>query len=75
MDENSFIVDRIEENIIVLENNNGDIIKVGLSFIDEKPSEGDILVKIGNNFKVDKVATLNRKKYINKLMRGMWEDE
>lgn len=75
MNENSFIVDRIEENIVVLENSNGDIINIDLRYIDEIPSEGDVLVKVDNVYKIDKVATLKRKNHISKLMKGMWSNE
>lgn len=75
MDKNSFIVDRIEDNIVVLEQNDGKIINIDLSCIDEVPSEGDVLVKIDNIYKVDKEATLRRKNHIGKLMRGMWSNE
>lgn len=75
MDDNNFIVDRIEEKSVVLETRNGEIIIIDLSCIDEIPSEGDILVKIGNVYKVDKIATLNRKNHISELMRGMWSNE
>lgn len=75
MEDNNFIVDRIEEKSVVIETSNGDIISIDLSCIDEIPSEGDILVKIGNIYKVDKIATLNRKNHISELMRGMWSNE
>jgi non-homologous end joining protein Ku len=75
MNENSFIVDRIEENIVVLENSNGDIINIDLRYIDEIPSEGDVLVKVDNVYKIDKEATLKRKSHISKLMKGMWSNE
>lgn len=75
MDGNSFIVDRIEDNIVVLEQSNGEIINIDLSCIDEIPSEGDVLVKIDNIYKIDKEATLKRKNHISKLMKGMWSNE
>lgn len=75
MDGNSFIVDRIEDNIVVLEQSNGEIINIDLSCIDEIPSEGDVLVKIDNIYRIDKEATLKRKNHISKLMKGMWSNE
>lgn len=75
MNDNKFIVDRIEGNIVILEKNNGDIINIDLSCIDEIPSESDVLVKIDNIYKIDKEATLKRKNHISKLMKGMWSNE
>lgn len=75
MNDNKFIVDRIEGTIVILEKNNGDIINIDLRYIDEIPSEGDVLVKIDNVYKIDKEATLKRKNHISKLMKGMWSNE
>lgn len=75
MNEDSFIVDRVEENIVVLEKSNGDIISIGLNYIDGNPLEGDVLMKTDKGYKVDKKATLKRKSHIKKLMKGMWSNE
>ena len=75
MDDNNFIVDRIEGNVVILEKNNGDIINIDLNCIDRIPADGDVLVKINDSYRVDETATLNRRNHMSKLMRGMWEDE
>ncbi|MGM9978636.1 MAG: DUF3006 domain-containing protein [Clostridium sp.] len=69
-----YIVDRIEEDIIVLQDENGYIINLNKNSIDEKVKEGDCLRKENNRFCLDMEETKKRKIKINKLMKGMWED-
>lgn len=74
MKENNFIVDRIEGDGIVLENNQGEIIIIDKQLVKEIPSEGDILYYKDNIYKIDKVETENRKRYIEEMVKGMWEE-
>ena len=69
-----YIVDRIEENIIVLQDDNGHIINLNKNNVDEKVKEGDCLKKENNRFFLDVEETKKRKMRIDKLMKGMWED-
>lgn len=74
MKEEKFIVDRIEDKFVVLENNKQDIILIEINLFSTKPKEGDIVVRCNNSFKVDEEATKERKNRINALMKGMWEE-
>ena len=70
-----FIVDRIENKSVVLEDEKKDIILIDINLFDTKPSEGDVVVEIDDNsFKVNEDATKERKSNINALMKGMWEE-
>lgn len=75
MEEKKFIVDRIEENSVVLEDEKQGIILIDINLFDTKPSEGDVVVKIDDNsFKVNEEATKKRKSNISTLMKGMWKE-
>lgn len=69
-----YIVDRIEENIIVLQDDNGHMINLNKNSINESVKEGDCLRKENNGFFLDMEETKKRKMKIDKLMKGMWED-
>ena len=74
MSNKKFIVDRIENKSVVLEDEKQDIILIDINLFDTKPSEGDVVVEIDDNsFKVNEDATKERKSNINALMKGMWE--
>ena len=72
MNENNFIVDRIEGDKIVLENNNEEIIVIDKQEINTLPKEGDILVKIDKKYIIDSEATEKRKNKIRDMMKGLW---
>ena len=75
MEKKKFIVDRIEENSVVLEDEKQGIILIDINLFDTKPSEGDVVVKIDDNsFKVNEEATKKRKSNISTLMKGMWKE-
>lgn len=69
-----YIVDRIEENIIVLQDENGHMININKNNVYEKVKEGDCLRKENNRFLLDIEETKKRKMRIDKLMKGMWEN-
>lgn len=71
--ENKYIVDRIEENYVIIESYNGDMIEVLNFNIKSDIKEGDVLVKTGNIFIIDKKETLKRKQAINNMMKNMWK--
>lgn len=72
---NNFIVDRIESNLVVLEDYNGDILNVSLKLFKGHINEGDIITLKGETYFKDSTLTKKRKEYINNLMKGMWIDE
>lgn len=74
MKKKKFIVDRIENNSVVLEDEKQDIILIDINLFSTKPKEGDVVVMCNNSFKVDEDATKERRNKINTLMKGMWEN-
>lgn len=73
-DKHTYIVDRIESNLVVCENNQGDFININMSRIDGKPKEGDVLVLIDNRYNIDIALTKTKAREIEDSMKGMWEE-
>ena len=67
-----YIVDRIEESFIILENRNRKIFIIDKSNFERVPKEGDILIKEGNKYKIDVNLTKKRKLEIDEKMKWMW---
>lgn len=70
-----YIIDRIEDNIAVCEKEDGSMINIPVSIIKGKIGEGVVIVKEGEFFLVDKGKSIQRKKEIDELMKGMWSYE
>lgn len=68
-----FIVNRIENNFVVLEDYKREIILIDINLFNKKPKDGDIVIKYNNLFYVDYNYTREREEKINSLMKGMWE--
>lgn len=69
-----FIVDRIENKSVVLEDEKKDIILIDINLFNKKPKDGDVVVMCNNSFYVDEKSTKDKKNKINSLMKGMWEE-
>lgn len=68
-----FSIDRIEENIIVLENReNGEIINIEKNKLPFKVQEGDILKYINGRYILDEEKTRSETKDIKSLMDDLW---
>lgn len=74
MKDKKFIVDRIEDKSVVLEDEKQDIILIDINLFDKQPKDGDVVVLCNNSFYVDEDATKKKKNKINNLMKGMWEE-
>ena len=74
MEENKYIVDRIEENYVVLENGKDNVFNVKKSDIIGNIKEGDIVYIKDNLYFIDERATKVRKEEIDNLMKGLWEE-
>lgn len=74
MKDKKFIVDRIENKSVVLEDEKRDIILIDINLFDKKPKDGDIVIMCNNSFYVDEDATKDKKNKINSLMKGMWKE-
>ena len=69
-----FIVDRIENNSVVLEDEKQDIILIDINLFNKVPKDGDVIIKCNNSFYVDEDNTKERRNKINSLTKGMWEE-
>ena len=69
---NRLIVDRIEENIIVCENEKGDKVEIDRSVL-EKVKDGDCIKEENGVYTVDKLYTEERRKKIIALQNDLWE--
>lgn len=72
--EQAFIIDRIEGETVVVEDSNENMVNIEIKYIIGEPSEGDVIIRVNNNYTIDKEATERRKKEIEKLMKGMWSE-
>lgn len=68
-----FIVNRIENNFVVLEDYKREIILIDINLFNKKPKDGDIVIKYNNLFYINYNYTREREEKINSLMKGMWE--
>ena len=68
-----FIVNRIENNFVVLEDYKREIILIDINLFNKKPKDGDIVIKYNNLFYINYNYTREREEKINILMKGMWE--
>lgn len=60
-----YVVDRVVDNIVVLENmSNRDIIEVSVTDVPENIKDGNILIKQDNKFILDKETEKERRKNI-----------
>lgn len=67
-----YIVDRVEEDMLVIEDRNENIICINKSSVSGEVNEGDCLIKKEGIFFIDIEETKKRKAKINDLMKGMW---
>ena len=68
-----FSVDRIEENIIILENReNGEIINIEKSKLPFRVQEGDILKYVNGRYILDQEKTRSETEDIKNLMDDLW---
>ena len=72
MKSKEYIVDRIEGDLLILQDKNEKIITIDKSKVDKVPEEGDILIKVGNIYKVDIESTKEYKLKVDERTKGMW---
>ena len=69
-----YTVDRIENNIIVCEDENGELCEIVREEYMHEIKEGDIIKKENEKWVVDVDKTMERKKYIEELTKNMWKN-
>lgn len=68
------IVDRFEDEYVVCEDENKKMINIKKNQIEGCVKEGDILSNIKGKYIIDKKETINKKKHIEELTKGLWEE-
>lgn len=74
MDKIEFIIDRVESDYVVVETKDNTLINIKKSDIIGISKEGDVLMKKGNVYFIDKEATKLRCHKINEIVKGLWEE-
>ncbi len=67
------IIDRFEGEFAVCEKENLDMMDIEIKKLPEGVREGDVLIIEGDDIKIDRDETENRKKRIKKLMDDLLE--
>lgn len=63
------VIDRIEENIAVVQKHDGSMISMSKHLIPSEAKEGDVLL-----ITVDRESTVDREQEITSLMEELWHD-
>lgn len=66
------IIERIEEDIVVIENDNGDHFEVLKNRFPENIKEGDFVLKSKNNYIIDMEKTIELRKKNTELQNSLW---
>ena len=69
------IIDRFEQEICVIEMDDGNIKNISRSLIPVQAKEGDFLIFCGDEILIDEDSTKVRKQEIQKLMDELFRDE
>lgn len=67
------VIDRFEGNYAVCETEDKKMINIEIAKLSPGAKEGDVLLIIGNNIKIDTEKTSEKKNEIKKLMDELWE--
>ena len=68
------VVDRFEDDCVVCEDENQNMVNILKDEIEGDVKEGDILAFYDGKYIVDKEETVDRKEYIEDLIKDLWED-
>lgn len=63
------VIDRIEENVAIVEKEDGEIIEMSKNLIPPDAKEGDVLL-----IQIDKENTIDRQQEITSIMEEVWHD-
>lgn len=74
MVEEEYVIDRLEGDYVVFEGSDGNIFNVEKIYLIGEVKEGYIFNKKENLYYINNEATKLRKKEIDKLMKGLWEE-
>ena len=72
---NFWVIDRIEDNLVICQDENFNTIKINKELIVGILKEGYIIRKEKEKYILDEKKTIERNKKIKELMKGMWQKE
>ena len=67
-----YSIDRIEENIALCEDNDGNVLKLSVDELPQEIREGDIIEKTENGFVIDADETQLRRKKMAEMQRNIF---
>lgn len=67
-----YSVDRIEENIVICEDDDGNVLKLRLDELPQEISEGDIIERTESGFVIDADETQLRRKRMAEMQRNLF---
>lgn len=67
-----YSIDRIEENIAICEDDDGNVLKLNVDELPQEIREGDIIEKTENGFVIDADETQLRRKKMAELQRNIF---
>ncbi len=70
---NFWVIDKIENNLVICQDKNFNIMKINKNLIVGDFKEGYIIRKQKEKYILDEEKTIERKKKIKELMKGMWQ--
>lgn len=72
---NFWVIDRIEDNLVICQDENFNTIKINEELIVGILKEGYIIRKEKEKYILDEKKTIERNKKIKELMKGMWQKD
>ncbi len=72
---NFWVIDRIEDNLVICQDENFNTIKISKELIVGILKEGYIIRKEKEKYILDEKKTIERNKKIKELMKGMWQKD
>ena len=72
---NFWVIDRIEDNLVICQDENFNTIKINKELIVGILKEGYIVRKEKEKYILDEKKTIERNKKIKELMKGMWQKD
>lgn len=70
-----YAIDRIEDQIVVLESPDGSMVALSLSELPDGVAEGDLLLKTEAGFVLDVAATQQRRKELFDLQKSLFDNK
>lgn len=72
---NFWVIDRIEDNLVVCQDENFNTIQINKDLIVGDLKEGYIIRKQEEKYILDEEKTIERNNKIKELMKGMWQKD